>query len=149
MNMRDGAVVGLIVGGILPAFCFAAGSIFNKLSVQAGMGLPFLVVAVACGVLIVGFSSFLFLSHGTVSSTGMTYAVLFGLVWGLGSVLVTMGISFYGIPLSKLLPLYNLNTLFGVLLSLWIFSEWQHVHVVKLLIGTLFVTIGGILVALA
>ena len=53
----------------------------------------------------------------------------------------------YGTPLSQLVPIYNINTLFAVLLALVVFSEWQNVNVSTLMIGTLMVTIGAIFVA--
>ena len=46
--------------------------------------------------------------------------------------------------LSKLAPLYNMNTLVVVLLALVVYAEWRDVHLAKLLAGAALVVLGGL-----
>lgn len=46
---------------------------------------------------------------------------------------------------SKLVPLFNMNTLVAVCLGLLVFSEWKNVHVLQLAVASVLIIIGGIL----
>ena len=49
--------------------------------------------------------------------------------------------------IAQLVPLYNMNTLVAVILALIVFSEWQELQLVKLLLGTVLIVAGAIFVA--
>ena len=72
-----------------------------------------------------------------------------GLSWGLGMIAVMIGLSRFGAPLSKLAPLYNLNTLVVVVLALVLFAESREVNTPKLLGGAALIMAGAALVARA
>lgn len=138
-----------ILLGILAAALYGLSGIFAKASTQAGIGLGWYLFI--CGIAIagVGIGSSLFLSNGTLSMKSGLHAAGLGLTWGVGTAVVAIALTKYQIPLGKIVPLYNMNTLVAVLLALWIFAEWKQVHVPTLLIGSLLVIIGGTLVARA
>ncbi len=141
--------LGIIVGGLLPALFFGMSGFFNKLSTQAGIGVgPFLIIA-GLALSLVGVAFHLYLQDATFSMKAGAAAACMGGLTGLGTGLVLIALVKFHMPLSKLAPLYNMNTLVAVLLSLVVFAEWQQVHVLKLLIGAFLVVLGGTLVALA
>lgn len=141
--------IGLIVGGLIPALLYGITGIFSKSAMQIGIGLaPYLIiigVTIAVTGLVFGF----FQSDWTVSTQSALHSIGLGATWGFGTGLVAIGLSTYGVPLGKLVPLYNMNTLIAVLLALWIFAEWQSVKVPQLLIGSVLIVIGGTMVARA
>jgi uncharacterized membrane protein len=67
--------------------------------------------------------------------------------WAIAAGLVAVALTSYGVPVARLVPLYNMNTLVAVLLALVVFSEWRDVNAVKLLVGSLLIIAGGSLVA--
>ncbi len=70
-----------------------------------------------------------------------------GVSWALGAGLVAVAIAKYGMPISKLVPIYNTNTLITVLIGFVVFLEWRDVNPAKLLIGAALVLVGTTLVA--
>ena len=81
----------------------------------------------------------------------MTPPVIVGaaLTEGLGMIAVVLGLDRYGAPLSKLAPLYNLNTLVVVLLALVFYAESRDVNTMKLLGGASLIMAGAAVVARA
>ena len=69
------------------------------------------------------------------------------MTWGIASGLVAYSLLHFNVPISQLVPLYNMNTLVAVLLALVVFSEWKDLHTLKLLFGTVLIAIGAVFVA--
>ena len=137
----------LLIGGFLPAFIYGASAIFQKFSTSAGISISTYLVAVGIGVAIAGLGFYLFDNTVPFSIKASSYAGLFGFTWGIASGLVAYSLLHFNIPISQLVPLYNMNTLIAVLLALVIFSEWKDLHTVKLLAGSVLIVIGAIFVA--
>lgn len=66
---------------------------------------------------------------------------------GAASGLVAYTLLNFNVPISQLVPLYNMNTLVAVVLALIIFAEWRDLHAIKLLSGSALIVLGAILVA--
>ncbi len=142
--------IGLIIGGVLPALFFGVSGVFSKASNAAnGIGLGYYLVAVGLAIALVGAISFLFIPDRSLTYPAGRDAILTGASWALGAACVAIALSRYQMPISKLVPLYNMNTLVAVLLGLWLFSEWQDINLIKLIIGSILVVLGGMLVAWA
>ncbi len=144
-------ILGLIVGGILPALTFGVTNVVAKIGAQNGVNAGYFMLIAGIGVTVAGFLISFLQPESVVPMTPSTmrYAALFGLLWGVGSGLVIFALSRYQVPMSKLVPLFNMNTLISVALILIIFAEWKTVNLVKLIVGTIFIVIGGILVSVA
>ncbi len=142
-------VFGLIIGGLLPALLFGVAGVMQKASMQAATGLGPYLIGTGLGVVMTGALVYAFVAQRAVPAVGIGYAVLMGLFWSAAVGLVAVGLTTYGLPLAKLVPLYNMNTLVAVLLGLWLFAEWQNVVLAKLLLGALLIMVGGFLVATA
>lgn len=140
-------LLGLIVGGVLPALFYGVSSVFAKSSTNAGMSMGghlfFIGIAISgTGVL------FNFLLPGNIPSlVAVASSSLQGGLWALGTGCVVLGLIKYQAPLAKLVPLYNMNTLVTSGLALIIFAEWRQVNPLQLLIGAGLIILGGILVS--
>lgn len=140
---------GMLIGGFLAAVLFGIGNLFSKASAEAGIGLGIFIIIVGLAVTIVGCIIYLLIPDPLVSMRSALSASGLGFMWGLGTACVVIALQKYNVPLGSLVPLYNMNTLIAVTLALWIFSEWRQVHVFQLVIGSLFIVLGGVLVARA
>ncbi len=139
--------LGLIVGGVVPALLYGVAGIFAKMSSNGGMPVGAHLICVGVTVSLVGVAMQQVLPGQLPSLGAIASSSMLGLLWGLGSAFVTLGLLKYQAPLSKLVPLYNMNTLITVLLALIIFLEWQTVDPVKLSMGAILVIVGGLLVS--
>ncbi|NJM85371.1 MAG: hypothetical protein HC839_04230 [Leptolyngbyaceae cyanobacterium RM2_2_21] len=147
--MPPSQIMGLLVGGLAPALLFGLFGVLQKLSNQSNIGLGPYLIGIGVGVFIIGGVSYGLLPNRSLPPIAFGYAVLMGLFWASGAALVAVGLTYYGTPISKLVPLYNMNTLIAVLLGLLLFAEWQDISVVKLLLGAVLIGGGGVLVASA
>ena len=137
----------LLIGGFLPAFIYGGSAIFQKLSTNIGISISMYLIAVGIGVAIAGVGFYFFDSTTAFSFKASSYAGIFGLTWGIASGLVAYSLLHFNIPISQLVPLYNMNTLIAVLLALLIFSEWKDLNTIKLVLGSVLIVIGAIFVA--
>lgn len=141
-------LLGIVVGGLLPALGYALFAVWTKYGTQAGIGAgPFLVfVGLAC-VAVGALFSWLLPSNWNVRSAA--YSLAAGLVWAAGSGFVSLALTRWDIPIAKLNPLYNTNTLITVLLGLVLFAEWKQVNPWQLTGGALLILAGSLLVSRA
>ena len=134
---------GLLVGGIIPAFLFGAAGLLQKVYVrtEGGPGPYLLFIGIGvflCGMMLTGLEA-----DRTVTLRSGLVAVGIGLLWALGMMLIMQAITHMGAPLSKLAPLYNMNTLIVSLLALVFFAENRDVNSWRLLAGALLIFVGG------
>jgi transporter family protein len=142
-------VLGLLVGGLVPAFCYGTAGVLAKVSTNAGMSVGGHLICIGVMVSVVGVVFQGVLPGALPSGAAIASSSLYGVLWGLGTGFVSFGLIKYNTPLAKLVPLYNMNTLIAVALALIIFLEWQNVDVLKLILGAIFVILGGVLVSIA
>lgn len=142
------AQLGLLIGGIIPAFLFGFAGICQKWSSNQGVPLGIHLFCIGFSVMVIGILLHFFTpSEAPFRLASTIPSFLLGLTWGIGSCGIIYAIIKYSSPLAKLVPLYNMNTLITVVLALFIFKEWQEVNLLKLSIGTLAIIIGGILIS--
>jgi transporter family protein len=141
------AYLGIFVGGLIPALFFGLGGFMQKLSARGGISLIPYTLFLGAGVLIGGLLFYPLQPQTSFSIKSAVIAVLIGISWALGMGLVKYGISAFGVPLSKLVPLYNMNTLIAVALGLIILAEWKQVNSLQLVAGAILIVIGGTMVA--
>lgn len=137
----------LLLGGFLPAFIYGGSALFQKASTSLGISLSAYLVATGLGVAIVGIVFYIFDHSFSFSLKSGLYACAFGITWGIASGLVAYTLLNFQVPISQLVPLYNMNTLVAVILALIVFSEWKDLHTIKLLSGSALIVAGAILVA--
>lgn len=141
--------LGIIIGGLAPAFIYGFSNVFAKASNDAGIGVGIYLVIAGLSIAVTGGVFALISPDGTLSIKSGMHAAGLGVTWGIATGMIAIALSKYHAPLSQLAPLYNMNTLVTVVLALWIFSEWNQVKVPQLLLGSLLIIAGGMLVARA
>ena len=137
----------MLLGGFLPALIYGGSAIFQKISTSLGISLSAYLVATGIGVAIVGIGFYVFDNSFAFSIKSGLYACAFGLTWGIATGLVAYTLLNFEVPISQLVPLYNMNTLVAVILALIVFSEWKDLNTIKLLSGSALIVAGAILVA--
>jgi uncharacterized membrane protein len=143
--------LGLLVGGLAPALLFGVFAILTKASTEHNLGSSFYIIIVGISCIILGLGSIPFFNEnlGKISPQGIMFAGLGGLAWALGMFLVNVAIARFNTPISLLAPIYNMNTLVSIVLGLWIFAEWRNVSMPKLMLGSFFITLGGVILSRA
>jgi hypothetical protein len=165
-------LVGILVGGVLPAILLGVFATLQKAALQAGSSPGVLLLAVGVGAIAVGLvyllvfrsppsrvpsvSAVADLSGDATGAQGadglgawrlrpIALSLATGIVWAVGTALVSVAITVYGTPLSQLVPVFNTNTLVAVVLGLLVFGEWATVNTPRLLIGAVLIVVGGVL----
>lgn len=141
--------VGILVGGLLPAFAFGIGALFQKHSNDVGIGQSNYLLFFAFGLLVASGVAFFALPDNAYSMKAGLFASGHGLLFGAGFVLLAIGLTVYSQPISKLVPLANMSTLVSVAFGLVVFSEYTKLNLGYLLSGATLIVIGGILVSRA
>lgn len=140
-------LLGLMVGGLLPALFYGVSSVFAKSSTNAGMSVGGHLFVIGITVSITGLIFNVLLPGNVPSLMAVASSSMQGVFWGLGTGCVVLGLLKYQAPLAKLVPLYNMNTLVTSGLALVIFAEWRAVNPLQLLVGAGLIVAGGILVS--
>ena len=117
--------LGILVGGLLPALAFGVGALFQKHSNDIGIGQGYYLLYFAAGLLIASTVAFLAFQDNGHSLRAGLFASGHGLLFGAGFVFLALGLTVYGQPISKLVPLVNMSTLVSVVLGLIVFSEYS------------------------
>jgi uncharacterized membrane protein len=114
-----------------------------------GLGSRWAAMLMFLGIIIV-LGAYLLLSKGpkpTITTGSAVAGISTGVLWALGMVFSFLAIA-TGADISRLVPIYNCNTLVAVLLGIMVLHEMPNfAGVVKLLVGSVLIVIGGILVA--
>lgn len=140
-------LLGLLVGGLVPALFFGVSGVFSKTSGDAGMPVGPHLMFIGLGVSATGVLFNLALPGGVPSSGAIASSSLLGFFWSLGIGFLFIALVRYQTPLSQLVPLYNMNTLITVAIALVVFAEWKDTNVAQLLLGAGLIVAGGVLVS--
>lgn len=139
------SVIGYLIGGIIPAILYGLYNILQKASSQHKISPGMYLIVVGICAIAIGTAYCLIFKEFAISPISGFYATLNGIVWGLATCLIALAYTHYKMPVSKLVPIFNTNTLVAVILGLIIFSEWKTVSSPKVIIGAILVIIGGTL----
>jgi len=137
---------GLLVGGMIPALGYSLFAVGTKLAAQSNLGAGPLLVLVGAACIAVGAVFWKLLPSG-LDPVGAGWGLLAGLAWAAGTGFVSLVLTRWGVPISKLNPIYNTNTLLTVAIGLVAFGEWKQVHPVQLIIGAGLILAGSLLVS--
>jgi glucose uptake protein GlcU len=137
--------VGIILGGIVPAVLLGIFAVFQKKSTLEGLGPGLILVVIGVCAILVGLVFAFGFKELNLPPKGVAFAALSGLFWSVATGLILIAISRLKAPISSLVPLFNMNTLVAVVLSLVVFSEWKSVNSPKLLFAAVLIIVGGVL----
>jgi hypothetical protein len=138
--------LGILVGGLVPAVGYSVFALGTKLAAQAGLGAGPLLVLTGFACAITG-AGFWWLLPSAIDLRSGTWGLVAGFAWALGTGLVSFALLKWGVPISKLNPIYNTNTLITVVLGLVVFSEWKQVNPLTLVGGAVLILLGSLLVS--
>jgi hypothetical protein len=137
--------VGYLIGGILPALFLGIYSVLQKASTKQGISPGMLMIVMGANIIMVGLAYCILSKEYSISIRSGFMASLTGVVWGIATVSIAIALSKYNIAISKLVPLFNMNTLVAVCLGLLVFSEWENINVLQLIVASILIIIGGVL----
>lgn len=140
-----------VIYGIIASLCWGSYIIASKVAtsekyfgINSAWAALFMLIGIA-SVFIVGA-----IKEGVpmpINKPGIGFAVLSGLLWGLGMYVSLRAISI-GADVAKLTPLYNTNTLVAVLLGIILLHELPKTgDIARIVIGAVLIVIGAILVS--
>ena len=140
-------VLGILIGGIIPAVIFGIGGLFVKASNQQGISLGYYILFTSIGILVFSLIGFFVFTERIVNFKSGAYAFTVGATWVIGAILVAFALIRYNTPISIISALNCTACLFTIMLSLIIFSEWKETHVVRLVVGSILIVVGAMLVS--
>lgn len=139
-----------LIYGLIASVCFGLNAVIYKIAVTKGHGLnPYLgVFSVGLGVILFfSFMYFIKLPEFTPNWKGLTLALIAGIVWALGMLMIALAIANNG-NISKLAPIYNTNTLIAVLLGIMFLKEIPTgLGIIKVVSGAVLIVLGAVLVS--
>jgi drug/metabolite transporter (DMT)-like permease len=139
----------ILIGGIIPAFCFGLTGILAKASMDKGIDIASYLFSVGVGVIAYGIAALFIVSERSFNITSGAYAAGAGLIWAVGISMFTYALVVHKASVSAITPFHSGAVLVSVLLAFAIFAEWKTVNVPLLLIGSIFMIAGGAIVAKA
>jgi len=141
----DTHALGIIVGGIIPAFVFGGFGVMQKQCMRAGLRIGAFFIVLGVTVAGCGLGVQALVPGGIPTLKAAFFAVGYALLWSLGIGLILLAVSRFRASISQLVPLYNSATLVTVIVSLWLLAEWKEVGVVPLLFGAAAIVGGAVL----
>jgi len=140
---------GLLVGGLIPAVLFAVSGVLQKVSTQQGISVGMSLVCAGLAIVICGCLMTVLLGDRSMTPRGGLGMFAMGVAWSIGVGAVVYALNRFQVPISKLVPIYNMNTLIAVVISLLLFAEYAELNFWKLLLGAVLTVVGGLLAATA
>lgn len=137
--------MGYLLGGIIPAVLLGIYSVLQKAATKQGISPGILLVVMGVQIVIIGLVySFVFKEYNLTLKSGII-ASCTGIVWACATCFISVALAKYNMPISNLVPLFNMNTLVAVCLGLIVFAEWKNVNLLRLFAASVLIVIGGIL----
>ncbi|MFH1055658.1 MAG: GRP family sugar transporter [Candidatus Altiarchaeota archaeon] len=139
--------------GLAAAFSYSISGLMAKVVLDKrylGLDGPTAALLVMVGV-IVGFTSFYLILAGPkipqLTVTNAAAGIAVGFFWALGSILVYYGL-IKGADVSRMAPIYNMNTLLVVLGGIILLKELpDRTAMARVMVGAVLIVVGGILVS--
>lgn len=141
--------MGMLIGGIIPALLLGLFGVLLKAANNNGIGVGIYLVLSGLTVTLVGVVTCLGFPEKEISLRSATLTCLASLFWAVSMAMIQLALKKYDVEISRLVPLFNMNTLIAVVLGLWIFSEWDNMNSLTLVTGAFCIVLGGILVTIS
>jgi uncharacterized membrane protein len=142
-----------LIYGILIAFLWGSYAVVSKIALtdkQFGISPALASLFMLVGIAIVFVAGAL--TEGKLqipeNKTGVALSVLAGIIWAIG-LFLSIKLLAEGADISRLAPIYNLNTLVAVILGILLLHELPNSgEMAKVVVGAILIIIGGILVSI-
>jgi len=137
----------LFIGGVAPAVFWGITAIFQKQSATAGAGSSAYLITFGLTLAITGAIAAVTWRPAPWTPDGIGFALLAGICFALGTGLISYALFTYGVPVSKLAPIWSCNVLVTLAVGAIFLGEASQVDLWKLSAGTLLIIGGAILVS--
>lgn len=139
-----------VIYGLIAAVCFGVNTVIYKVAATKGNGVnPYLgVLSFGVGLLLFFVIIYLVkMPEFSFNWSGISLAAAAGVIWAVGMLMVALAIANKG-SISKLAPIYNINTLVAVFLGIVFLKEIpQAAQILKIIVGSILVVAGAVLVS--
>ncbi|OWV77352.1 hypothetical protein ATY76_05335 [Rhizobium sp. R339] len=139
----------IIVGGVLPAIFWGITAIFQKQSATSATGSAVYLIAFGAACALAGLIAALLWRPAPWTIEGLGFAAIAGACFAFGTGLISFALFAYGIPVSKLAPIWSCNVLVTLAIGALFLGEASDFDVVRLAAGTLLIISGALLVSSA
>ncbi|MBB4193477.1 putative membrane protein [Rhizobium aethiopicum] len=139
----------IVIGGILPAVFWGVTAIFQKQSAAAATGSAVYLIAFGAACALAGLIAALIWRPAAWTTQGLGFAATAGACFALGTGLISLALIAYGMPVSKLAPIWSCNVLVTLAIGAVFLGEASELNMARLAAGTLFILLGALLVSSA
>ena len=139
----------IVLGGILPAIFWGITAIFQKQSAVAATGFAVYLTAFGAACALLGLIAALIWRPAPWTAEGLGLAAGAGACFALGTGLISFALFAYGVPVSKLAPIWSCNVLVTLAIGALFLGEASELNMVKLAAGTFLILSGALLVSSA
>ncbi|MDF0697335.1 EamA family transporter [Rhizobium sp. MC63] len=136
----------IVIGGILPAIFWGITAIFQKQSAMSATGSAVYLIAFGAACALAGLVAALIWRPAPWSIEGLGFAATAGACFALGTGLISFALFAYGVPVSKLAPIWSCNVLVTLAIGALYLGEASEINTLKLAAGTLLILSGALLV---
>ncbi|MBB5662781.1 putative membrane protein [Rhizobium leguminosarum] len=139
----------IVIGGILPAIFWGITAIFQKQSATAATGSAVYLIAFGAACALAGLIAALIWRPAPWTAEGLGFAATAGACFAVGTGLISFALFAYGVPVSKLAPIWSCNVLVTLAIGAVFLGEAAELNILKLVAGTLLIISGALLVSSA
>lgn len=139
----------IVIGGILPAIFWGITAIFQKQSATSATGSAVYLIAFGAACALAGLIAALIWRPAPWTAAGLGFAATAGACFAFGTGLISFALFAYGVPVSKLAPIWSCNVLVTLAIAALLLGEASDFDVVRLVAGTLLIISGAMLVSSA
>ncbi|MBB4214915.1 hypothetical protein CO653_04570 [Rhizobium anhuiense] len=139
----------IVIGGVLPAFFWGITAIFQKQSATSATGSAIYLIAFGAVCALAGLLAALIWRPAPWTAEGLGFAAIAGACFAVGTGLISFALFAYGVPVSKLAPIWSCNVLVTLAIGAVILGEASEVNIMRLAAGTLLIISGALLVSSA
>ncbi|OWV83747.1 hypothetical protein ATY75_04020 [Rhizobium sp. N122] len=139
----------IVIGGILPAIFWGITAIFQKQSATSATGSAVYLIAFGAACALTGLIAALIWRPAPWTVAGLGLAATAGACFAIGTGLISFALFAYGVPVSKLAPIWSCNVLVTLAIAALLLGETSGLNLIKLAAGTLLILSGALLVSSA
>ncbi|PCK82898.1 hypothetical protein [Rhizobium sophoriradicis] len=136
----------IVIGGVLPAIFWGIAAIFQKQSAMYATGSAVYLIVFGAACALAGLVAALIWRPAPWSIEGLGFAATAGACFALGTGLISFALFAYGVPVSKLAPIWSCNVLVTLAIGALYLGEASEINTLKLAAGTLLILSGALLV---
>lgn len=137
----------IVIGGVLPALFWGITAIFQKQSATAATGSAVYLIAFGAACALAGLIAALIWRSAPWTPEGLGFAAISGACFAVGTGLISFALFTYGVPVSKLAPIWSCNVLVTLAIGAVFLGEASELDTIKLVAGTLLIISGAVLVS--